>query len=101
MPRYKIVVDDVEKAHTANAHSYRLHWDVQRLIEKGPKRPKGTVHDLMDSECPEGRPNCRNCGDPAHAEACKAAGHCPHCGTRHGIAPDAVLAANGYRLVPE
>ena len=54
--------------------------------------------EAVDSECPDGLPNCRNCGDPAHEEACRAAGHCPLCGTVHGIAPNAHLAANGYRL---
>lgn len=46
-------------------------------------------------------PNCRNCGDPEHAKACRAAGHCPDCGTNHGIAPDRIVAANGYRFEVE
>ena len=101
MPRYRIVVHDEEKAHEAHIHSYRLHPQIQRAMRKENKRRAvGTVHDENDSECPDGLPNCRNCGDPAHAETCQAAGHCPHCGTKHGIAPDAVLAANGYRLEP-
>ena len=91
MPRFAIVVEDAEKAH-------------QRELARGfrPRsvRPKGTVHVEMDSECPHGRPNCRNCGDPTHRASCHAQGHCPDCGTKHGIAPDAVLAMNGYALEP-
>lgn len=45
------------------------------------------------------RPNCRNCGDPEHAASCTAKGHCPDCGTKHGIAPDRIVAENGYELV--
>lgn len=67
---------------------------------QGAERAVGTVHDTCDTECPDGEPNCRNCGDPAFAESCAAAGHCPHCGTKHGLAPDSVVAANGYELVP-
>jgi hypothetical protein len=69
------------------------------LQQRFQHRPSGTVHaESIDSTCPEGLPNCRNCGDANHRESCLAAGHCPHCGTRHGIAPDAHLKANGYRL---
>ena len=63
------------------------------------KRKAGEVHDIAASECPDGMPNCRNCGDPQHAASCQAAGHCPDCGTKHGVAPDSVVAANGYALV--
>lgn len=45
-------------------------------------------------------PNCRNCGDQAFVALCRAAGHCPDCGTTHGIAPDSVLAATGVILTP-
>lgn len=98
MSKYRIIVADAEKAHAALVRSYHLHPHRQREIRQQPPRPVGTLHTEMDSECPEGRPNCRDCGDPTHAEACQAAGHCPHCGTRHGIAPDRVLVDNGLRL---
>ncbi len=65
----------------------------------GPAKSTGELHAHMPDECPDGLPNCRHCGDPAHAERCAALGHCSHCGTRHGIAPEAVLAANGYALL--
>jgi hypothetical protein len=58
------------------------------------------VHTEADTACPNGLPNCRQCGDPAHAEACRSAGHCPDCGTKHGVAPESVVRANGYRLEP-
>lgn len=92
-----IVVIDEAKAHKAHQHSYRLHPHLAKAL---PMRPLGTIHTSIEGfECPDGLPNCRNCGDPAHAESCKAAGHCPHCGTAHGVAPDAVLAANGYGII--
>ncbi len=65
----------------------------------GPVKPVGSLHSVAAVECPDGLPNCRNCGDPAHAETCRDAGHCPNCGTRHGVAPDSVVLANGYELV--
>jgi predicted Zn-ribbon and HTH transcriptional regulator len=83
--RYAIVVHDLTKTH-ARTHA--------------PNRQVGDIHAEMDDTCPDGLPNCRHCGDPAHADSCRAAGHCPHCGTRHGIAPESVLTANGYRLEP-
>lgn len=111
MPKYQIVIADAQLAHDREIHrnieaNVRLHGEAHRVrIEKlvraryphGP-RPKGTVHDEADSDCPDGLPNCRNCGDLAHAETCRAAGHCPDCGTKHGIAPESVVAANGYVL---
>lgn len=101
MPRYRIVIHDEAKAHEAHIASYRLHPQIQRQMRaENRPRPAGTVHTDAESECPNGLPNCRNCGDPAHLESCVAAGHCPDCGTKHGIAPDAHLAANGYRLEP-
>jgi len=97
---HRIVVADEALAHAALLHSYRLHPERQRELKTRAPRPTGTEHAApMSDACPEGRPNCRNCGDPAFADACKAAGHCPQCGVTHGIAPDAVLAANGYALV--
>lgn len=99
MPKVKILVDDVEKAHAAYVHAYRLYPHIQAQVRNGPKRHMGDVHTEAETECPDGLPNCRNCGDPAFAESCKAAGHCPHCGTAHGVAPESVLARNGYRMV--
>lgn len=96
MPRYKIVVDDVDKAHKAMIESYRLH---PRLQSKITRREIGTIHAEMDSECPNGGSNCRNCGDPNFIDSCKSNGHCPDCGTKHGIAPDSILQQNGYKLV--
>lgn len=111
MPRYRIIIHDAQLAHDREIHrnieaNVRAHGEAHRArITRHvqdryahPPRPEGTVHDEADSECPDGLPNCRHCGDPAHEETCKAAGHCPACGTKHGIAPDAHLTANGYRM---
>lgn len=109
MARYRIVIADADLAHRqeiarnvdANVAVHgegarpKLHAHFSKMFQP---RPVGHVHDEVDDTCPDGRPNCRHCGDPAYAEACRAAGHCPHCGTRHGLAPDAVVAANGYRV---
>lgn len=90
MPKYQIVIDDADTAFAGERARGHAH----------AKRAKGTIHaEAVASECPEGRPNCRNCGDPAHAAHCQAKGHCPDCGTKHGIAPDAVVKKNGYILV--
>lgn len=99
MPKFKILVDDVDKAHEAHIESYKLHPHIQKQLRNGSKRPKGTVHTEAEAECPNGLPNCRNCGDPEYLESCKAAGHCPDCGIKHGIAPDSIIKKNGYRLV--
>jgi hypothetical protein len=108
-----LIIADAQLAHDREIYrnieaNVKVHGEarrahVTRLIRERynhSPRPVGTVHDETESDCPEGLPNCRNCGDPAHVESCHAAGHCPHCGTRHGIAPDAHVAANGYRLEP-
>jgi hypothetical protein len=96
----KLVVVDEDKAHEAFINSYHLHPDIQRELRRvNTKRPVGTIHTEFDSlECPEGLPNCRNCGDPEFKETCARDGHCPNCGTNHGIAPDSVLARNGYAI---
>ncbi len=100
--RWKIVVDDVDKAHEAMLHSYRKHPRKQAELRKNSTpRPKGTVHTVCDDECPEGKPNCRNCGDPNFVDTCRIAMHCKYCGTRHGIAPQRTVAANGYILVED
>jgi len=113
MPRYRIIIHDAQLAHDREIHRtiehyVRLHGESKRAhVERsvrahfanGPRRV-GTQHSQGDTECPEGLPNCRNCGDPDHAASCAEAGHCPHCGTAHGIAPDAHLIRDGYRLEP-
>lgn len=111
-----IVIDDPELANrkeierNVNANMLRLPemnrtGGNKRKIEKAVRamvgKPKmaGDLHDAVELECPDGMPNCRNCGDPEYAESCQEAGHCPDCGTLHGCAPDSTVAANGYRLV--
>ena len=89
MAKWRVVVKDPAVEHARSRGRGFTH----------ERRPQGFVHAAdLDDACPMGRPNCRNCGDPKHAEACRLAGHCPDCGTRHGIAPDATLEANGYGL---
>lgn len=121
MPRFKIVIDKPETAYeqeiarnvNANLRAFRVNnMDaveaarttnaIARKVREmvGPRKPAGTVHDVAESECPDGLPNCRNCGDQQHAAACQAKGHCSKCGTAHGIAPDRIVADNGYRLEP-
>jgi hypothetical protein len=90
MPRYQIVIVDPASARDG---------EVARGVRQAELRAAGTIHSQADSECPEGRPNCRNCGDPSHIEQCQSKGHCPDCGTKHGIAPDSVIAKHGYALV--
>lgn len=111
MPKFQIVIADAQLAHDreihrnveanvrhhGEAHRARIEALVRARYQNGP-RPRGTVHDVADTDCPDGLPNCRNCGDPAYAEDCKSQGHCAVCGTDHGIAPDAALKANGYTL---
>lgn len=134
MPRFKIVIDNPQIAHEKeierNVHAnVRAHgvdrmgaMDAVRAINAinrtvramvGSPRAPGTVHDICDSECPDGLPNCRNCGDPEHEASCKAAGHCENCGRStgapdvlqpkdgkmgHGLSPDRIVALRGYRL---
>jgi len=117
MPRFKIVIADADVAQAKeiernvnaqlqqrkpknDSERTRAEKALRREAEQRyKKRAAGEVHVVADSECPDGLPNCRNCGDPQHAASCAAAGHCPSCGTKHGIAPDSVVAANGYVLV--
>jgi|SRR5215204_2728251 len=95
----KIIVNDEKKAHEALIQSYRLYPAIQQQLRKeSPSRKVGDLHTTAELECPEGGINCRNCGDPEFAAKCKEAGHCKNCGTKHGVAPDSVLEANGYRL---
>jgi len=114
MPHYAIVIKDPPLAHakevernvaanlaagslSAETHGARVELRVRQFV--GAPKQVGDLHTVCEEACPEGLPNCRNCGDPAHAEACAAAGHCPDCGTKHGIAPASVVAANGYDLI--
>lgn len=95
--KFQIVVDDEDKAHEANLNvHYKDHSYLHKFLEK---RLKGTIHTEVDSECPNGLPNCRNCGDPEFEESCESQNHCPDCGTKHGVAPNSVLLKNGYKLV--
>lgn len=106
--KFRIVVDDVDKAHDFERKRYREAFaktgadkeSVERFVDArvGTKRVKGAVHTEMDDACPDGKPNCRNCGDSAFAASCQQAGHCTDCGTKHGIAPTSVLAAHGFAL---
>jgi len=84
MPRYRVVVADVKK------YAARFPGAVAAL---------GAVHTVADSGCPLGAPNCRCCGDPGTpCEEVEGNPHCRQCGVDHGIAPDAILAANGLAL---
>lgn len=107
MAKFKIVVEDADKTNEFELNRYTdafLRSGAKKFLadklakEKAPIREKGFIHTEVDSECPEGLPNCRNCGDPNYKQSCKEAGHCSDCGTRHGIAPDSVLAKNGFKL---
>lgn len=119
--KYNIVIDNPTVAHAQELkrnidHNVAVHskqpglsahdlamlpHKITTLVEAQTKaRPKGTIHaSAVTFDCPDGGDNCRNCGDPNHAAECQAAGHCPYCGTRHGVAPDRILVANGYKLV--
>lgn len=100
MPHYALVVGDSQKDRDAEIGRYvrggRRRQDVEKHVPQG--RPVGSLHAHLEDACPDGGTNCRNCGDPAFTETCKAAGHCPACGTKHGIAPDSVVAAAGLVL---
>lgn len=107
MPRYRIVVDDANKTNAFELLRYTEAFQqagaplvkaINMAKDRAPVRVTGFVHAEMNSECPDGGKNCRNCGDPEFAWICKGSGHCPNCGTKHGIAPDSVLAKNGFRL---
>lgn len=89
MPKYKIVVDNPD-----------IEFSQSRLRgHKHEKRIKGFTHvEAIESECPNGLPNCKHCGDSDYLEDCKSKGHCPDCGIKHGIAPESVLIKNGYKL---
>jgi hypothetical protein len=120
MAHFAIVIADAAKAHrqeiarnvAANIRAHAnaemdaadltrlaMHLDKRVRETVGAPKAEGDLHTHMPDTCPDGRPNCRNCGDPAHAATCRAAGHCDKCGTAHGIAPASTLEANGYALV--
>lgn len=106
------VIRDAKKANaraahlvrTAQAHQGKPIFELDALVAAEPKKKVGEHWNesapIKDTACPLGQPNCRNCGDPAYKDACAAAGHCPQCGTAHGIAPDSVVKAAGVELVP-
>lgn len=118
MPRYKLVIDDVDKAHAArirlDAKSIKVmephlpeHVVQLRAAARNPVKPEpGEIWTVADTDCPDGQPNCRYCGDPAFEATCRQVGHCPLCGVGgdgkggggHGVAPNSVLAAHGLRL---
>ena len=77
----------------------RLRPQLEALLDRraGPERPVGTLHAVAALACPDGLPNCRNCGDPE--TPCTGPDHCPYCGTRHGVAPYRLVVARGYALV--
>jgi len=98
MPRYAIVIADPEKHHAAEidrnvkanlAHQVStrrnigpqetaaLTTRIDRAIRArtSPPRDTGELHTVAETDCPDGLPNCRNCGDPAHKATCRKAGH--------------------------
>ncbi len=104
MPHYALVIDDVAKAKQAMDEAMkdalRRAGRPRREIDRVDHRPnRGDLWTSADSECPLDFENCRNCGDLEYADRCKSEGHCPQCGTAHGIAPDSVLARKGLILV--
>lgn len=115
MPKYRaLVVVDREKQQKrqvdlrtaelrkSRVSEHRMATLIAEELAEGLHQPGETdtlYCDVVDEECPDGLPNCRNCGDPAHAAACKAAGHCPRCGTLHGIGPASKLAEFGLEVV--
>lgn len=59
----------------------------------------GELWGVAERECPLLLPNCENCGDPDFRDACAAAGHCPYCGTAHGVSSARRLREVGVELV--
>lgn len=101
MTHYAIVVADAEKDAEAEVGRLRrggIRESVARQVIGTRRRPVGALHAHLTDACPDGGKNCRNCGDPSFAVSCQAAGHCPVCGTQHGIAPQSVVAAAGLAL---
>src|SRR5688572_26670209 len=126
MPRYTIIIEnpvlardkEVERNVRVNLQAHqvdRMGVEEQLRARKaiaahaervaGPLKAAGDVYSVVELPadvqgwCPDDRPNCEHCGDPEHEDACKAAGHCADCrALRHGVAPDAVAAANGLRV---
>ena len=114
MPYYAVVIKDAKLAHEqeiarnvdANVkhHGESNRRKIEKLIraryDHSP-REAGTLHCHGERGCPDGETWCEHCGDPAHRDACLAAGHCEACvNLRHGaVAHPAVLKANGYEMV--
>jgi len=106
--RVKLVVKDPEKARARRQELIMMSPAFRNLpprllkkrLEVEPYPRVGDIWTSAEHECPFMYPNCRNCGDPGYAEACKAAGHCEQSGTAHGIAPDSIITKSGLELVP-
>lgn len=88
----KLVVDNPAKYVTFQIESYKNFPAVKlKPVEKG------YVHAMIGVfTCPDGLPNCRECGGE-----CKDETHCKKCGVLHGVAPDSKLKANGLIAVEE
>ena len=95
----KANLDNLPEAQRTESNRRLVEQRVRKMV--GDVKPQGTVHAIVDLECPSGMPNCRNCGDPDYADSCSEAGHCPDCGIKHGCAPASIVVANGYRLVAQ
>lgn len=116
MPVHALIITDPEKQHAYRRQQHLKRFERERphatparreqLVDahiaagRLPKPERDSLHTVADDVCPEGKPNCRNCGDPAFAASCRKVGHCPDCGIKHGIAPDSHLAAVGLSLHP-
>lgn len=87
----------VQAGAAGTAVEGRVRRALQRVDREVPMPQMGDIWTEVDEgfECPEGGVNCRNCGDPEFKASCDAAGHCPGCGTKHGISPDSILVAAG------
>jgi hypothetical protein len=95
MAKLELIVGDPASAKVALRDMYVNFPKLQDVVDAQPAPAVGTLWAECESTCPDKLPNCENCGDPAFAETCKKNGHCPHCGTRHGVAPLSVLARKG------
>jgi hypothetical protein len=97
--RARALAEQSESA--AHAHTEACAADCAREREPFALQVGDLWHDgAFALDCPRGLPNCRNCGDPDHADTCRADGHCPLCGRRggHGVASDRVLKEKGVIL---
>jgi Zn finger protein HypA/HybF involved in hydrogenase expression len=93
--KYRLIIDDPIKALEREKWSYRNFPQIAAQLQP---REVGSVFSEAEMDCPAGGVNCRNCGDPEYTEECLEKGHCPNCGTKHGISPDVILNRYGFRL---